>query len=95
MLRKSIKSNNPVVLAKRAHEGATLDVTHLLKKISTACLVISASGDKLVPNNASDYLHAHLLNTTKITITGPHFILQSRPGECFKVIQQWLSNVSL
>ena len=90
MLRKSVKSNNPAVLAKRAHEGATLDVTHLLKKISIPCLVISASDDKLVPASATEYLSTHLLNASKVTITGPHFILQTQPKECFKAIQQWL-----
>lgn len=90
MLRDSIKANKPNILAKRAYEGATIDVTGLLSKINVPCLSISASNDKIVSKNAAEYLNAYIHDVKSVTITGSHFILQTQPKACFEIVQQWL-----
>lgn len=90
MLRDSIKANKLNILAKRAYEGAAIDVTGLLSKINVRCLSISASNDKIVSKNAAKYLNTYIHDVKSVTISGPHFILQTQPKACFEVVQQWL-----
>jgi len=90
MLRESVRANMPRVLAQRAHDGATIDVTQQLSNISTPCLYIAASKDMLVPASAITYLKKHLADLEIITIDGAHFILQVQPSACFDAIDSFI-----
>lgn len=89
-LRNSVRANNPGVLARRARDGANINVISLLGNISKPCLYIRASNDKLVPAQAMYELHRNLPDLVTMTIDGPHFILQTEPQKCSKVVQDFL-----
>ena len=92
-LREAVKENNPDVLAKRAREGTSVDVTDKLSGITMPCLYLCASDDKLVPETAMSYLSSKLPQMAIQKIQGPHFILQTRPKECFEVINRFVKEI--
>lgn len=94
-LRNSVRSNKPGILARRARDGATVNVTSLLGNINKPCLYIRASKDKLVPVQAMYELQGYLPDLVTMTIDGPHFILQTEPQKCRKTIQGFLHKNTL
>lgn len=94
MLRNSVKANKPSVLAKRARDGASIDVANLLNEIKIPCLYIAATDDKMVPAKAIDILKTNLSNLEVVKIEGSHFILQVQPEACYKVIKQFLCRIN-
>jgi len=90
LLRESVRDNEPNVLARRAREGAQVDVTESLSKITIPCMYIAPGDDKLVPGSAVKYLKAHLPNMDVVTIQGAHFILQLQPKACYDSVNRFL-----
>lgn len=95
LLRDSVRLNNPDVLAMRAREGASVDVTELLSAIKVPCLYIAASNDRLVPAKAIDHLKRHLSGLDVVTLPGSHFILQTQPEACFDVVNGFMAQTTL
>lgn len=93
MLRNSVKANKSNVLAKRAHDGASINVTELLTALKVPCLYIAASNDKMVPATAINILKRELKNLMVVTLEGSHFILQVQPEACFKTVNKFISNI--
>lgn len=91
-LRDSVRANKPGVLARRAHEGASIDVTALLLNIKVPCMYIAASDDNMVPATAINHLESHLPQLQVVTIEGKHFILQCKPKECFEVVMPFIEH---
>lgn len=92
-LRESVRANKVDVLAKRAHEGAGIDVTALLEKIKVPCMYIAATNDNLVPATAIDHLKTHLPQLQVVTLEGKHFILQCQPKASFEVVKTFIDNL--
>jgi len=92
-LLEAIKDNRPDVLAKRAHEGAVLDVTPLLPDITIPCLYLSATGDRLVPKGALKVLQTGISSIEVAEIKGPHFILQTQSKTCFDRITRFMERI--
>jgi pimeloyl-ACP methyl ester carboxylesterase len=90
LLRDAVRQNHPYILARRAREGANVDVTEILTKIKMPCIYIAASHDSLVPAEAIDYLKKHLPGLHVITLPGSHFILQTQPKACFEAVSRFL-----
>ncbi len=90
LLRDSVKANKPEILARRAHDVSSVDVTELLTDIKVPCLYIAASDDKLVPGDSIDHLKKHLPNLNVVTVQGAHFILQVQPKACFDAVNDFL-----
>lgn len=95
MLRTSVRTNAPAVLARRARSGSNVDVTDLLSKINAPCLYLSASDDKMVPVRALQDLGKMMPTLKVVTIPGPHFILQTRPEKCFAAINDFLNKLTV
>jgi len=94
MLRNAVKANKPNVLAKRARDGASNDVTDLLSNIKIPCLYLAATDDKMVPKKAIDVLKMNISDLEIVMIEGSHFILQIQPEACYKTINNFLTRVS-
>ena len=90
LLRDAVKANKPDVLARRANDGSSIDVTGLLSGIKVPCLYIAASDDRLVPASAINHLRRHLPDLSVVTIQGAHFILQVQPKACFDAVNDFL-----
>jgi len=92
-LLEAVKDNRPDVLAKRAHEGAAVDVTPLLPDIHIPCLYLSASGDRLVPKRALEVIQTGISDIEVAEIKGPHFILQVQSKSCFDRITRFMERI--
>jgi len=92
-LLEAINDNRPDVLAKRAHEGAALDVTPLLPDISIPCLYLSATGDRLVPKGALKVIQTGIPDIEVAEIKGAHFILQVQSKTCFDRITRFMERI--
>jgi pimeloyl-ACP methyl ester carboxylesterase len=86
-LREVIRENRPNVLADRARQGSKIDVTEFLSSVKVPCLYLQASMDRLVPASAVAAFKKGIPQLQVVQIDGPHFILQTRPQECYKAIQ--------
>jgi pimeloyl-ACP methyl ester carboxylesterase len=95
MLRKSIKANQPKILAQRARSGTNLDVRDALLNIDVPCLYLLASQDKLVADNAVTDFKTHVRDLTIHKVEGPHFILQTQPTVCFRLVADFISRCAL
>lgn len=89
-LQESVNKNRPPVLARRVREVMKIDVSGLLDKIKLPCLLITASHDRLIPASATRYLADNTRNIDVEQVDGAHFILQTEPGQCFTLIDNWL-----
>ena len=92
-LRDSVRANKVDVLAKRAHEGAGIDVSALLSKIKVPCMYIAATNDNLVPAAAIEHLKTHLPQLKVVILEGKHFILQCQPNACFEAVMTFLDDL--
>jgi len=72
------------VIKKRLKSVASLSSP--IHKISKPCHYLQAERDFLVPGHNYLVFQKHFENIKLYRINGPHLILQSRPGECAKVI---------
>ena len=73
-LREVIRENRP-------------NVTEFLSSVKVPCLYLQASMDRLVPASAVAAFKKGIPQLQVVQIDGPHFILQTRPQECYKAIQ--------
>ena len=91
MIEKSIKSVNPSVLANRLRSMNNVDVRNKTAQLTNIpCSFIQASKDKLVSKRSVLDFKKAIPNITVSEIKGPHFILQTNPEECWRVIREYL-----
>ena len=81
---KAMEKPNPRVLAERLRDISNLSIH--LKQLNVRAAYIQAKEDKLVPSsNASAFIKCFkTLNVYQIS--GPHFLLQSNPQECARIV---------
>ena len=85
-LREAVAANVPRVMAQRLRDALRIDVRPELEKITVPVLYLRPEDDRLVPASALAPLRAGLRDLQIVTLAGPHFILQTRPRECARVI---------
>ena len=95
LLKESIKANQPKILTQRARSGTSLDVRDVLSKIDAPCLYIQASKDKLVPDKAIEDFKTHIRDLAIHRVEGAHFILQTQPGNCSRIVADFVKQCAL
>lgn len=90
LLREVLRMNRPGVLARRARQGASLDVRPEARALRLPCLYIEATDDRLVPAKARQDLQLCMPRMRLQRIDGAHFILQARPRECRRAILSFM-----
>ncbi len=63
-----------------------VDYTAMLSQIQVPTMALCAGQDRLVPKEATDWIHAHRPNLDIVTLQGPHWLLQTRPEACAQAI---------
>ncbi len=86
--REVVKGVPEGILHRRIESVVGFDLK--FNKVSKPVLYIQAGSDRLVPVGCAQEFSRYCLNFTLEVVDGPHFILQSKPGECAKVIESWL-----
>lgn len=82
---------SPAVLASRLKEITSLKSPD--KTVNYPCCYIRAEGDKLVTSKSIQTFRGLIPNINIRSVNGPHFLLQSRPEECLKLINEVISNI--
>lgn len=93
MVRESLASNKPEVIASRARSGASIDVISLLPGIDKPCLYIRASNDRMVPAKAMQDFVDNIPQCQQVEIEGPHCLMQARPAECLSAINFFIESL--
>jgi pimeloyl-ACP methyl ester carboxylesterase len=86
-----IKSMPAAAVAARLNVLAKLQVRPLCRNIRTPLLILRASGDRLVSPTRYQQLIEALPGATVKDVAGPHLLLQSRPLECARLIEEFAS----
>ena len=89
--KTALSKVSPAVLASRLKEISGLKRPD--KTVNYPCCYIRAEEDKLVTSKSIEAFRRVIPNIHIRSVNGPHFLLQSRPEECFKVINEEISNI--
>ena len=84
--KTALSKVSPVVLASRLREISNLKKPD--KTVNYPCCYIGAEEDKLVTSKSFQAFRRVIPNLHIRSVNGPHFLLQSRPEECLKVIDE-------
>ena len=80
MLRQALARLGQDVIANRLRLVA--DAHSFETQFQIPCYYLQAKHDRLVPSCHIQWFQKHFANFTVERIDGPHFLLQTRPGEC-------------
>jgi pimeloyl-ACP methyl ester carboxylesterase len=95
LCRKALTEVKPRILAQRIRELATVNATLALENLEKIpCCYLQATDDKLVPSHCLTPFQKAIPNLFVAPIKGPHFILQTRPKECAKILTKFISNLN-
>jgi pimeloyl-[acyl-carrier protein] methyl ester esterase len=86
-----IKSMPAAAVAARLNVLAHLRVRALCRNIRTPILILRATGDRLVSPSRYKQLIDELPGAIVKDVEGPHLLLQSRPQECARLIDEFVS----
>ena len=86
-----IRSVPSTTIKARLSLLAEVDMRGLLSEIRTPVLYLKASRDRIVAPRLSRELVSGLPNATTAEVDGPHLLLQSRPSECARLIDRFVS----
>jgi pimeloyl-ACP methyl ester carboxylesterase len=90
-LRNSLRHSRPSVLLARLHESFRVDCSEALSRCcSMPLLYLAGSEDRLMPRQAIDAIRAVRPDVMIATLNGPHMLLQTEPGACWRAIRQFL-----
>lgn len=94
MFRRIRAKVKPRVMAHRIRMLADINVVAELGHFRTPCCYIQASHDRVVPpGNLRDFKE-NLPGLTVKRVDGPHFILQAKPEECSRIINDFIASVT-
>jgi len=88
---KVIKSIPAATVAARLNVLAGLQVRAHCRNIRTPTLILRATGDRLISPSRYDQLIASLPGALIGAVDGPHLLLQSRPKECARLIDEFVA----
>jgi len=89
LVKQAIRVVKPEVLAERLRSLASIDESESIRELANIpCSFIQALGDKLVPKHCLGDFKNSIPNLKVVGISGSHFILQAKPKECWKVIEE-------
>ena len=92
LLRTEIRCMEKSLLWTRLFSLAQLQQP--LLRLELPALQLLAKHDRLVSQQASSSLRLHCNDLQQVTITGPHFLLQSQPEACAHAINRFIAGLA-
>jgi pimeloyl-ACP methyl ester carboxylesterase len=89
-LRRSVRSINREVFAKRARATIHCDAREEIRQVNVPLLYLQATEDKLVGKKCLDEIKRLHPETISISICAPHLLLQREPRAAARAITQFL-----
>ncbi len=90
LLQEAHREMDYNVIAYRLKSIRDCDVSELLKNIEVPCCYIQAKKDDLVLKKSLKPFVENVRTIQLYEVEGPHFILQSNPYDCYKVVCDFL-----
>jgi pimeloyl-[acyl-carrier protein] methyl ester esterase len=90
-LRRTVRSLNPVVLAKRARATIDCDAREEIREVKVPLLYLQATEDKLVGKDCLDEIKRLHPETISLAVRAPHLLLQREPRVAARAIIQFLN----
>lgn len=87
-LKRVVAAMAPAVLGSRLSLLRSLDESERLHRAGVPRLLLRARHDRLVLRPLAVDDDERMSST--VTIDGPHFLLQTRPAECWQAIEAWV-----
>jgi hypothetical protein len=89
-LTEAITSVPPGVLAARVREILRSDASDALRSCAAPVVLLSASGDRLLGSRALRGVLEAQPAIERVSVDGPHLLLQARPTEAGSVIDRYV-----
>jgi pimeloyl-[acyl-carrier protein] methyl ester esterase len=90
-LWKKVHADVPArIMAHRLSILNNMDITAELGKLRLPCLYLQATKDRIVPSSCLKDFSRGIGHLKVKLIKAPHFILQARPQECIRAIEEFL-----
>lgn len=89
-LKRVIRRVDAEVLHKRLQSIISVDLIDDLQRIEAPSLYMMATEDRLVPHSAATPFQQAYPRWKVATVTGPHLLLQSVPGEVVVALRRFL-----
>ncbi len=89
-IRRTVRSVNPEVLAKRARACIDCDARQEIRQVRVPLLFLQATEDRLVGKECLDEIKRLHPETISISLRAPHLLLQSEPRAAARIIIQFL-----
>ena len=86
LFRAAVQQVQPSVLAARMREMITLRIEK--RPLEMPCVYIRAGHDRLISGSHTEEFRGIAPNIKVVDIPGPHFIIQTMPEECAKVVRE-------
>lgn len=90
LFRRTVRSVNPEVFAKRARAAIECDASEEIRHIDVPLLYLQGSNDKLVGPECLDEIKRHHPETISISFHTSHLLLQREPRAAAQAIAQFL-----
>lgn len=78
------------VTINRLHEVFGVDVTGIFKRCPIPLLHLHGTRDHLILSHSTREMHKARPDVQSISVDGPHFLLQTKPGRCMKEIVRFV-----
>lgn len=90
-VRVAVKEPPASIMASRLASVLSEDCTASLRRIDAPILVIRGAEDRLVPRSSSEVVLRAARQSVRVTIPGPHLLLQRHPREAWEEITRFLA----
>ncbi|WP_222623176.1 alpha/beta fold hydrolase [Ramlibacter cellulosilyticus] len=92
-LSRALAQVSPSALRARLTAVIGVDVVATLHSISVPLMYLRASEDRVVPAAASEIILDNVPGSRAEELVGPHFLLQTRPKEVAKLVEEFMQAV--
>jgi len=93
-VRAAARETSTRVMASRIASVLSGNCTSTLHRVTRPILYIRGSDDRLVPTASSDMVLRAARHAVRVTIPGPHLLLQRHPEESWEEITRFLAEAS-
>ncbi|HVE53802.1 MAG TPA: alpha/beta hydrolase [Ramlibacter sp.] len=93
-LSRALARVSPAALRARMKAVIGVDVVAKLPSISVPLLYLQAAQDRVVPRSAAQPILENVPRGRLVELAGPHFLLQTRPREAARVIEQFVQEAA-
>lgn len=94
-LSRTLRNLDGHTIQQRLRLLASIDMTQALQALDLPVLLLQATNDWLVTDDAQRRLEAAAAQAQIVRVVGPHFLLQALPETCWQHMMEWMKRHAL